>query len=45
MPKRLEAVLVLTAMVAAAMLVGIVLAKGGHSLFREERISVPHGKG
>jgi hypothetical protein len=35
---------VLIAMIAAALLLGFLLARGGHSLFREERIAGPHGK-
>jgi hypothetical protein len=43
-PKRLAVVLVLIATVAAALLLGFLLAGGGHSLFREERIPGSHGK-
>jgi hypothetical protein len=42
-PKRLASVLVLTAMVVAALLLGFLLAKGGRSVFREERVA-GHGK-
>ncbi|HEV3248914.1 MAG TPA: hypothetical protein VG124_17080 [Beijerinckiaceae bacterium] len=43
--KRLKAALLLVAVVAAALLIGIVLAKIGHSLFNEERTPSSLGNG